>query len=69
MNFQIFQASGVKTTFGGIFTGALVLLALGLLTGMFEYIPKTTLAAVIIAAMFYMLELHAVIETWKTKSE
>lgn len=38
--------SGVKTTFGGIITGIIVLLALGLLTGTFYFIPKTTLAAV-----------------------
>jgi sodium-independent sulfate anion transporter 11 len=38
--------SGVKTTFGGVITGIIVLLALGLLTGTFYFIPKTTLAAV-----------------------
>lgn len=38
--------SGVKTTFGGVITGIVVLLALGLLTGTFYFIPKTTLAAV-----------------------
>lgn len=38
--------SGVKTTLGGVVTGGLVLLALGLLTGTFYFIPKTTLAAV-----------------------
>lgn len=38
--------SGVKTTLGGVVTGCLVLLALGLLTSTFYYIPKTTLAAV-----------------------
>lgn len=38
--------SGVKTAFGGVITGFVVLLALGLLTGTFYFIPKTTLAAV-----------------------
>lgn len=38
--------SGVKTTLGGVVTGCLVLLALGILTGTFYFIPKTTLAAV-----------------------
>uniref|UniRef100_A0A182ITK8 SLC26A/SulP transporter domain-containing protein n=1 Tax=Anopheles atroparvus TaxID=41427 RepID=A0A182ITK8_ANOAO len=46
--------SGVRTPFGGIATGTLVLLALGLLTSTFYYIPKATLAGVIIAAMFFM---------------
>lgn len=38
--------SGVKTPLGGVVTGCLVLLALGLLTSTFYFIPKTTLAAV-----------------------
>ena len=38
--------SGVKTAFSGVITGIIVLLALGLLTGTFYFIPKTTLAAV-----------------------
>ncbi|KAI5728042.1 hypothetical protein M8J77_010767 [Diaphorina citri] len=61
------HASGVKTPFGGFFTGTLVLLALGFLTRTFYFIPKTTLAAVIITAMVYMLEYHAVVMLWRTK--
>lgn len=61
------NASGVKTQFGGCFTGALVLLALGLLTGTFYFIPKTVLAAVIIAAMISMIEIHEIAEIWRTK--
>ncbi|KAI5698235.1 hypothetical protein M8J75_004013 [Diaphorina citri] len=61
------HASGVKTPFGGFFTGTLVLLALGFLTRTFYFIPKTTLAAVIITAMVYMLEYHAVLMLWRTK--
>ncbi|XP_070490563.1 sodium-independent sulfate anion transporter-like isoform X2 [Chironomus tepperi] len=59
--------SGVKTTFGGVITGFVVLLALGLLTETFYFIPKTTLAAVIIAAMISMIDIHEVIEIYKTK--
>uniref|UniRef100_A0A336MQJ6 CSON004085 protein n=1 Tax=Culicoides sonorensis TaxID=179676 RepID=A0A336MQJ6_CULSO len=59
--------SGVRSPLGGLFTGALVLLALGLLTSTFYYIPKATLAAVIIAAMFPMMEFHEIYETFKTK--
>ncbi|XP_055530610.1 sodium-independent sulfate anion transporter-like [Wyeomyia smithii] len=61
------SSSGVQTTFGGIFTGALVLSALGLLTEYFYYIPKATLAAVIIAAMIFMIEYRAVAEMWRIK--
>ncbi|KAL7012081.1 hypothetical protein ACKWTF_014617 [Chironomus riparius] len=61
------NASGVKTQFGGIYTGAVVLLSLGLLTRTFEYIPKTSLAAVIIAAMFTMMNFGEVMTIWRTK--
>ncbi|XP_053667788.1 sodium-independent sulfate anion transporter-like [Anopheles marshallii] len=59
--------SGVRTQFGGIITGAVVLLALGLLAESFYYIPKATLAGVIIAAMFFMVEFRAAVEIWHTK--
>uniref|UniRef100_A0A8D8U5A1 Sodium-independent sulfate anion transporter n=1 Tax=Cacopsylla melanoneura TaxID=428564 RepID=A0A8D8U5A1_9HEMI len=61
------HASGVMTPFGGFFTGTLVLLALGFLTQTFYFIPKSTLSAVIITAMFYMLEYHAIVMLWRTK--
>ncbi|KAK0169011.1 hypothetical protein PV327_002762 [Microctonus hyperodae] len=60
-------ASGVQTPMGGIVTGTLVLFACGLLTSTFEFIPKSTLAAVIIVAMYNMLELHIFIILWRTK--
>jgi len=63
------NASGVKTPMGGIITGSLVLLACGLLTSTFEFIPKATLAAVIIIAMFYMFETHIFVVLWRTKSK
>lgn len=61
------HASGVKTTLGGIFTGAVVLLSLGVLTRTFFYIPKTSLAAVIIAAMFTMMEFEKVFVMYRTR--
>lgn len=61
------NSSGVRTPLGGAFTGALVLLALGLLTSTFYFIPKTILAAVIMAAMFPMMEFKEILETWHTK--
>ncbi|XP_043263636.1 sodium-independent sulfate anion transporter-like [Colletes gigas] len=61
------NASGVKTPMGGVITGCLVLLACGLLTSTFEFIPKATLAAVIIVAMYYMFELHIFSVLWRTK--
>ncbi|GJQ72228.1 hypothetical protein Trydic_g3319 [Trypoxylus dichotomus] len=61
------NASGVQTQFGGSITGALVLLALALLTSSFSYIPKTVLAAVIICAMISLFEYEAIPLLWKTK--
>lgn len=61
------HASGVQTTASGIYTGAVVLLALGVLTRTFFFIPKTSLAAVIIAAMFTMMEFKKVVEIYRTR--
>ena len=41
--------TGVRTPLGGVFTGGVVLLALGFLAPLFKYIPKAALAAVIIS--------------------
>ncbi|XP_017785052.1 PREDICTED: sodium-independent sulfate anion transporter-like [Nicrophorus vespilloides] len=61
------NASGVKTTFGGIYTGIIVILSLQFFTPYFYYIPKASLAAVIIAAVVFMVELHVVKPIWRTK--
>ncbi|XP_032596070.1 sodium-independent sulfate anion transporter isoform X2 [Drosophila grimshawi] len=61
------NASGVKTTLGGAFTGILVLMTLALLTSTFAYIPKATLAAIIIAAMIFMVEYDKIAEIWRAK--
>ncbi|CAD7084099.1 unnamed protein product [Hermetia illucens] len=61
------NASGVVTPLGGLFTGVLVLLGLGLLTETFYYIPKTVLSAIIISAMIFMIHYEKIIEIWKSK--
>lgn len=61
------NASGVRTTFGGIFTGVMVLLALGFLTASFQYIPKSTLAAVIVYATAGMVDTREIAEIWRCK--
>lgn len=63
------NASGVRTTLGGTVTGVMVLLALAFLTGTFYYIPKASLAAIIICAMMYLFDYEAIIVLWKTKSK
>ncbi|KAL1453330.1 hypothetical protein WDU94_007476 [Cyamophila willieti] len=61
------NASGVKTTFGGIYTGIIVIVSLQFFTPYFKYIPKASLAAVIIAAVVFMVEFHVVKPMWRTK--
>lgn len=52
-----------------LITGVLVLLSLEFLTPYLYYIPKASLAAVIIAAVIFMIEVQVIIPMWKTKSE
>ncbi|XP_016999178.2 sodium-independent sulfate anion transporter [Drosophila takahashii] len=63
------NASGVKTPLGGAVTGALVLMALAFLTQTFYFIPKCTLASIIIAAMISLVELHKIKDMWKSKKK
>lgn len=60
------HASGVRTPMGGVYTGALILLALSLLTPYFYYIPKASLAAVIICAVIFMIEYEVVQPMWRS---
>lgn len=60
------HASGVKTPLGALFTGILILLSLSLLTPYFYFIPKASLAAVIICAVIFMIEYEVVEPMWKS---
>lgn len=59
--------SGVRTPMNGLFTGFIALLALSVLTPYLYYIPKTCLAAVIISAVIFMVEVHLVRLIWRSK--
>ncbi|KAG5888753.1 hypothetical protein JTB14_021500 [Gonioctena quinquepunctata] len=61
------NASGARTPTCGIITGIMVLLALGFLTTTFKYIPKSTLAGVILVAMYYLCDFQAFLLLWRTK--
>uniref|UniRef100_A0A182P7M5 SLC26A/SulP transporter domain-containing protein n=1 Tax=Anopheles epiroticus TaxID=199890 RepID=A0A182P7M5_9DIPT len=54
------HASGVRTPLSGLYSALLTLLALGVLTPYFYYIPRATLAAVLIVAVVSMLDLTIV---------
>lgn len=62
------NASGVRTPFGGLYTGILVILSLLFLTPLFFYIPKAALAGLIIAAVVFMVEVKVVKPMWRSKS-
>ncbi|XP_050297998.1 sodium-independent sulfate anion transporter-like isoform X2 [Anthonomus grandis grandis] len=61
------NASGVKTTTAGLITSCMLMVSLALLTGVFKYIPKATLAGVIMVSMYYLCEFHAIGVMWRTK--
>ncbi|XP_066903372.1 sodium-independent sulfate anion transporter [Halyomorpha halys] len=61
------NSSGVRTPLGGLYTGVLVIIALLFFTPCFFFIPKTSLAAVIIAAVVFMVEVRVVKPIWRSK--
>ncbi|KAJ2939848.1 hypothetical protein O0L34_g18043 [Tuta absoluta] len=61
------NSSGVRTTFNGLYTGIMVILALQFFTAYFEFIPKAALAAVIISAILFMVEYDVVKPMWHAK--
>ncbi|XP_008278510.1 sodium-independent sulfate anion transporter [Stegastes partitus] len=59
--------TGVCTPAGGIVTSVIVLLSLAFLMPAFYYIPKASLAAVIICAVAPMVDFHVVAKMWKIR--
>lgn len=46
-----------------------MLFAVGLLTSTFYFIPRATLAGLIICAMYYMLDFSTYVLLWRARSE
>ncbi|XP_780092.2 sodium-independent sulfate anion transporter isoform X2 [Strongylocentrotus purpuratus] len=61
------EQSGVMTQASGIVTGTLVIVSLAFLTPVFYYIPKASLAAVIIYAVLFMIDYHIVVKLWRVR--
>ncbi|KAK2919289.1 sodium-independent sulfate anion transporter [Channa argus] len=59
--------TGVCTPAGGIVTSVIVLLSLAFLMPAFYYIPKASLAAVIICAVAPMVDYHIVVKMWRIR--
>ncbi|XP_045515513.1 sodium-independent sulfate anion transporter-like [Pieris brassicae] len=58
------HASGVQTPAGGIFNSLLIILSLTTLTSTFYYIPKASLAGLIITAMLSMIDYNMFGRLW-----
>lgn len=63
------NASGIRTPFGGVYAGTIILLALGFLTPYFYYIPRSTLSAVLISAVIFMVDYEILPKLWKCNSK
>ncbi|XP_059079946.1 sodium-independent sulfate anion transporter-like isoform X2 [Tigriopus californicus] len=61
------SSSGVRTTFGGILTGIIVLMTCSFLTPHFGYIPKSALSAVIISAVIFIVDIEILLPIWRSK--
>lgn len=57
------------TQASGIVTGTLVIISLAFLTPIFFYIPKASLAAVIVYAVLFMIDYHIVVKLWRVRSK
>ncbi|CAH0388806.1 unnamed protein product [Bemisia tabaci] len=60
------SSSGVRTPLANFFTGVTVLLGIYFLSPFFQYIPRPILAAVLIVACMFLVEVHLVSLFWKT---
>lgn len=60
------NSSGVRTPMGGVFTGAIVIMALVFMAPYFKYIPKASLSAIIITAVIFMVHYQDVPAMWRT---
>ncbi|XP_026299753.1 sodium-independent sulfate anion transporter isoform X1 [Apis mellifera] len=61
----VISASGVRTPMAGIYVGIMTLLALSFLTPYFYYIPRSTLSAVLISAVIFIIDLKIIKLLWK----
>ncbi|KAF4097535.1 sodium-independent sulfate anion transporter [Onychostoma macrolepis] len=59
--------TGVCSPAGGVITGVIVLLSLAFLMPLFFYIPKASLAAVIICAVSPMIDFRVPVQLWRVK--
>ncbi|KAF6200827.1 hypothetical protein GE061_005274 [Apolygus lucorum] len=61
----VINASGVRTPLAGLYSAALTLLALQLLSPYFYLIPRSTLSAILIAAVIFLIDWEIFGPLWK----
>jgi MFS superfamily sulfate permease-like transporter len=59
----------VRTPFGGVVTGLIILLACAMLSPYLAYIPTSVLSAVIIFSMFSTIAYKLPLQLWRSQSE
>ncbi|XP_065219774.1 sodium-independent sulfate anion transporter-like isoform X2 [Planococcus citri] len=59
------NTSGVRTPFSNFYSALITIFALTFLTPSFRFIPKTTLAAVLIAAVIFLVDTQIITPLWK----
>uniref|UniRef100_A0A8D8UTY8 Sodium-independent sulfate anion transporter n=1 Tax=Cacopsylla melanoneura TaxID=428564 RepID=A0A8D8UTY8_9HEMI len=59
------NASGIRTPFGNLYSGILVLLALELISPLFRLIPKATLSSILICAVIFLVDYQIVKPLWR----
>ena len=59
------STSGVRTPFGGVITGIIIILTCAFLSPFLAFIPTSALSAVIIFAMFFTIEYSLPLRLWR----
>lgn len=59
--------AGAKTTLASVFSAALVVLALLFLTPLFYFLPKAILAAIVLVAVFGLIDVKEFFHLWQVK--
>jgi sulfate permease, SulP family len=62
-------SAGARTQLSGLIVAALTILTLLALTGLFEDLPESTLAAIVIAAVIELVDYRALIDLYRAHSE
>uniref|UniRef100_T1IYZ8 STAS domain-containing protein n=1 Tax=Strigamia maritima TaxID=126957 RepID=T1IYZ8_STRMM len=63
----LMASSGIRSPIGGLFSGVVVILTMGTMGNMLQYIPRASLSAMTIAATIFMIRYDIIPHLWRTK--